>query len=167
MEGDGMGGPTRAIRLTIVQKGSELRVVSSQSVRMLVPPGDPTYGQEKHGGAWFELRDAKQECVYRRVLPNMLVGELEAPSGDPERPFTRVPTPDDHETVIVVLVPEIAEANDLVFFASPRAAMGERARPLAAVDLRKPEGKVRMLAKDPPAKPTRSGRGTRKKKGGR
>jgi hypothetical protein len=167
MEGDGTGGPTRAIRLTIAQKGSELRVVASQTVRMITPPSDPTYGQKAHAGFWFEVRDADQECVYRRVMPNPLRGDLEAPSGDPERPFTRVAPPADHETVFVLLVPEIANTQEVVLCASPAGKPGERARAIAALDLRKPEGKLRMLVDEEPPKKTPT-RGSRKsKKGGR
>lgn len=175
MVGDGTGEPRRAIRLTIAQKGSELRVLSSQAVRMRVPPSDPTYGQNQHAGFWFELRDPDRECVYRRVMPHPLVGELEAPSGDPERPFTRVPPPPDHENVFVLLVPEIENAYEVVLCGSPRGRPGERARPIATLDLRRPEGKLRMLAEEKPETPEtpeRPSRGsrrtkTRSKKGGR
>lgn len=169
MVGGDMGdsGPRRAIRLTIVRDGNDLKVASSQSVKMRVPPSDPTYGFEDNSGFWFELRSDRQECVYRRVIPNPLADDLEAPSGDPERPFTRVPAP-AREQVFVLLVPDTEEGRELVLCGAPRGAPTGKARAFAAVDLRKPIGKVRMIAAgdEPPERPTRKrGPATPRKKG--
>ena len=138
-------GPTRATRLTIVHRGNDLTVLSSQSVRMIVPPSDQTYSLENHAGFWFEVRSADDECLYRRVIPNPFVGDVEAPSGDPERPFTRVPS-DDKEKVSVLLVPEHAQGRQLMLFASPKGEPHGRARALAALDLQKPVGKMKILS---------------------
>jgi hypothetical protein len=166
------GEPTRAIRLTMVQDGDNLKVLSRQSVRMRVPESDATYGFENKSGFWVELRSAAHECVYRRAIPNPMEDEIEAPSGDPERPFTRAAAP-SKERVFVVLVPDTDEARELVLSASPRGVRGGSARPLAAVDLRNPDAPVRRLAgsDEPPKRQpgkTRSRRSQNtKRKGGR
>ena len=139
------GGPTRAIRLTLVQDGNNLRVVSRQSVRMRVPESDPTYGFEGKSGFWVELRSAAEECLYRRSIPSPLEDEIEAPSGDPERPFTRAKAP-SKERVFVVLVPDTDEGRELVLSASPRGVRAGKARPFAAIDLRNPDAPVRKIA---------------------
>lgn len=166
------GGPTRAIRLTLVQDGNNLKVVSRQSVRMRLPESDPTYGFEGRSGFWVELRSAAQECVYRRSMPNPLEDDIEAPSGDPERPFTRARAPAT-ERVFVLLVPDTDEGRELVLSASPRGARAGKARPFAAIDLRNPDAPVRKIAggDDRPARAAgkrraRKSRNT-KQKGGR
>jgi hypothetical protein len=156
---------TRAIRLTIAYRGDDLRVVSSQSIRMAVPPSDGTYGYESNSGFWFEVRSEQNECMYRRVVPNPFAGEIEAPSGDPERPFTRTQAPGKEE-VFVLLIPEIEAARELVLCGAPKGEPAARARPIAAIDLRNPTGKIRMLsaAEQPPSRPTKTGRATAKKR---
>jgi hypothetical protein len=141
---DAQDGPTRAIRLTLVQDGDTLKVLSRQSVRMRVPESDPTYGFEGKSGFWVELRSAQQECVYRRAIPNPLEEDIEAPSGDPERPFTRARVP-AKQRVFVVLVPDTDAGRELVLTASPRGARAGKARPFAAIDLRNPNAPVRKI----------------------
>jgi hypothetical protein len=165
------GAPTRAIRLTLAQDGDNLKVLSRQSVRMRVPESDPTYGLERKSGFWVELRSAAQECVYRRAIPNPLDEEIEAPSGDPERPFTRA-TVSAKQRVFVVLVPDTDAGREIVLMGSPRGARGGTARPLAAIDLRKPDAPVRKIAggDDRPARsarkrPAGKSRSTRQKGG--
>src|SRR5262245_47210476 len=98
--------PTRATRLMILQVGTNLKVISRQSLKMRVPSSDPTYGVENQSGFWFEVRSDQKESFYRRILPNPFTDEVEAPSGDPERPFTTVTIP-DQEHIAVLLVPEL------------------------------------------------------------
>ena len=141
---EGQGNPTRAIRLTLVQDGDNLKVLSRQSVRMRVPESDATYGFEGKSGFWVELRSAEQECVYRRAIPNPLEEDIEAPSGDPERPFTRARAP-AKPRVFVVLVPDTDAGRELVLTASPRGARAGKARPFAAIDLRNPDATIRRI----------------------
>jgi hypothetical protein len=152
----GRAGPARAIRLTLVQDGNNLKVLSRQSVRMQVPASDPTYGFENKSGFWLELRSPQQECVYRHAIPNPLEEDIEAPSGDPERPFTRATVP-AKQRVFVLLVPDTEEGRELVLSASPRGARAGRAQPLATIDLRNPDSPVRMIARrdDRPERPAR------------
>lgn len=156
-------GPTPVLRLTIVQQGDDLVVASSQAVRMRLPPSDPTYGLEGQAGFWIEVRSDQRECVYRRILPSPFTDEVEAPSGDPERPFTRVPVP-SRERVFVLLVPDTEAARDLVLCASPEEGRAGEAREVAAIDLRKPTGKVRKLRewKEPRGERKKKDRGSKK-----
>ena len=82
--------PNRALRLIFSYKGSKATLESRQEIAMTVPPSDRTYEYEQQSGFWFELRDAQDRVLYRRVMRNPMEEELEAPSGDPSRPFTRV-----------------------------------------------------------------------------
>src|SRR5687767_3227839 len=80
----------QALRVTVAYDRGKVRVVSQQRIDMRVPPSDPVYDYEGHSGAWFELRDPNGLVLYRRVTPNLIPQDQEAPSGDPQRPFTRV-----------------------------------------------------------------------------
>jgi hypothetical protein len=135
--------PTRATRLLVEYDGDDLRVTSSQSVRMRVPASDPTYAFQEQSGFWLEVRAADQECLYRKVLHHPMDGELEAPSGDPERPFTMTRAP--AKGVFVLVVPELSEGRELVLYASPARDPNSSARAFAAIDLRKPQGEVRKI----------------------
>ncbi len=156
MDGEGKeAGATKAIRLTILHKGNEIRVLSTQTVRMLVPPSDQTYSFDHHGGFWFEVRAEDSEVLYRRMIPNPFVGEIEVLSGDPERPFTRIPSTDT-EKVSVLLLPELAEGHELRLCASPKGAPGARARAIATFDLRKPTAKTMKILATKDDKPPRT-----------
>jgi hypothetical protein len=156
MDGDG-----KAIRLTIAHKGNELRVLSTQTVRMLVPPSDQTYSIDHHGGFWFEVHSGDSEVLYRRVIPNPFVGDVEAISGEPDRTFTRVPSKET-EKVSVLLVPVLAEGRELRLWASPEGAPGARARPIATLDLVKPAAKMTILATRETKPPRKKPRSTKK-----
>ncbi len=155
----------RALRLTIACRGNDMQVLSSQSVAMQVPASDPTYGFENNAGFWFEVRSDDKVCVYRRVLPDPFTDEIEAPSGDPERPFTRTKTP-ARERIFVLLVPETEAGRELILCGSPKRAPAGRACAIAAIDLRKPTGRVRMLAAtdETPPRPTTKRRSAPKTK---
>jgi hypothetical protein len=157
-------GPARALRLTIVQIGEDLTVVSSQSLRTRVPSSDPTYGFENQSGFWFEVRSKQKECLYRRVVPNPFTDEIETLSGDPDRPFRRVKVPSEKH-VAVFLVPELEAGHDLALWASPKEKPNAKARVFATIDLRNPTGKVTMSPPEEPAgDPTKKKR-TKKRKG--
>jgi hypothetical protein len=148
--------PGRATRLTIEYDGDDLKVVATQSVKMMVPASDDRYGLEGRSGFWIELQAEDQECLYRKVMPEPMADQMEAPSGDPEKPFTRTP-PQRAKGVFTLLVPELSEARQLYLCSSPRKDPTARARPIAMIDLRKPMGKVRRLSDTRPSEPKPSG----------
>jgi hypothetical protein len=149
--------PGRATRLTIEYDGDDLKVVATQSVKMIVPASDDRYGLEGRSGFWIELRSEDAECLYRKVMPEPMADQMEAPSGDPEKPFTRTP-PQRAKGVFTVLIPELAEARQLCLCSSPRTDRRGWARPVAVIDLSKPMGKVRKLSGSEPSgtRPSRS-----------
>jgi hypothetical protein len=137
--------PGRATRLTFEFDDRDLKVVAAQSVKMTVPASDDLYGFGSMSGFWFELRSEDDECLYRKVMPDPMTDQIEAPSGDPERPFTRTRA-ERPKGVFTLLVPELREGRQLCLCSSPRKDPTGPARPFAAVDFRKPIGKVRRLS---------------------
>jgi hypothetical protein len=142
------GQPNRAIRVTLSYKGRQVRLIDIKDVQMLAPPSDPVYEYEGQSGFWYELRDADDRTLYRRVIGNPIAFEIEALSGDPERPFTRQLV-EQPEGTFVLVAPVIDEARSLVLVSSPLEPekAGEPAEELVRFDLRQQtEGKSEVLS---------------------
>lgn len=107
----------RSIRLTFSYEGSDVRMVSKQSVEMVAPPSDPILAQENKSGFWYELRDAEGKTIYRRVIQNPIKFAFEVRS-DPERPLAWQ-TVSQPRGSFVLLLPELEQAKTLVLFSSP------------------------------------------------
>lgn len=109
--------PNRSVRLTFSYEGSDVRLVSRQSIEMLSPPSDAIQVQEGQAGFWYELRDAEGRTLYRRVIQNPIKFAFEVRS-DPERPLAwqKVSEPRGYFTL---LMPELEQAKTLVLFSSP------------------------------------------------
>ncbi len=127
-------GPGRALRLIFSYKGNRARLESQQAVEMMVPPSHPTHDYGKQSGFWFELRDAKDRVLYRRAMHDPIQTEMEAPSGDPKRPFTRVPVQDPQGT-FAILVPALEAAHSVLVCASPSDARATAAKEIVRVSL--------------------------------
>ena len=124
----------RTLRLTFEYKGTDVRLIARQSVDMMAPPSDRLDEYADHAGFWVELRDGNDRVLYRRVTQNPIALDREAPSGDPQRPFTRVPD-DTKQGVFTLLVPDLKEARELRVMGSPPDALARAARQILRVDL--------------------------------
>jgi hypothetical protein len=127
-------GSNRSLRLTFEYKGADVRLISQQSVEMMVPPSDRTDEYTNHAGFWIELRDREDRVVYRRIMHSPIQLDREAPSGDPQRTFTRVPA-DSAQGVFTVLVPDVAYARDVRLVGSPPSEPARAAKEILRVDL--------------------------------
>jgi hypothetical protein len=124
--------PHYAYRVTFEYDGDQVRKVAQQRVAMTAPPShDLASGDEV--GFWYELRDASNNPVYRRVVQNPMQGTVEVFSQDGG--IVRRPV-QDPRGVFQVVVPEIADASNLVLIGTPQpiappigSRAEERARP--------------------------------------
>jgi hypothetical protein len=107
---------THARRLTFEFDGSTVRKISEQLVEMRVPSSHPTTGYSGHTGFWFELRDANENTIYRRIMADPLQRYHEVPS--PEGTFTHRPIKVSPQVFELVL-PELPAAASLVIFGAP------------------------------------------------
>lgn len=122
---------THARRLTFEFDGSTVRQIGEQLVEMTVPLSHPTTGYSGHTGFWFELRDANENTIYRRIVPDPLGGYHEVPS--PQGTFTHTPITVSPQ-VFELVVPELPAAASLVMFgtpAEPPSPIGTRAQEAA------------------------------------
>lgn len=128
-------GPRRALRLIFTYKGAKAKLESQQSVEMIVPPSLATYEDAPQSGFWFELRDAEDRVLYRRAMHDPIPAEMEAPSGDPARPFTRVAVKDPQGT-FAILVPALDAAHSVRVCAGPADARARTAREIVRIPLK-------------------------------
>jgi hypothetical protein len=114
----------RAVRLIFEYEDDTVRLVSAQHVEMIVPSSDPVedyVGQ----GCWVALHDAQNRTLFRRVVPQALRNDVEGPSDLPGHRMMRRPLERPAGTFVVV-VPELAEAENVTVWNNPQPA--DRAR---------------------------------------
>ena len=110
--------PTHAIRMTFEFDGGDVKLVSQQRVEMTLPASDPVQGHEGQKGFWYELRNAQNRTLFRRVAHPPMRPDVEVFSPDPNKTLSRQPAP-NRKGVFVALVPDNAEGQDVVLSASP------------------------------------------------
>jgi hypothetical protein len=119
-------------------EGEHVHLVSQQSVDMVLPPSDPIQGAQGHKGFWYELRDAQDRPLYRRVIHNPMQEDVEVFSDDPKKSIARQTVP-NRKGVFFVVVPEIDEGHTVTLSSSPRRIQlaHQPAREIARFALRK------------------------------
>jgi len=128
---------TRVLRLTFEYEGSNVKLISSQRVQMIIPPTQALQGHEEQTGFWVMVSDNAGTPVYRRVLHNPIQMDREVFSNDPQHPSVhRVPVERPKGT-FVVLVPDIPGAQNVQLFSPPLTpeGRGKPARELARFNL--------------------------------
>jgi len=102
----------KALRLTFSFDGDKVKLVSQQTVEMVVPASDPVKGFSKQKGFWAELKNEQNKTLYRRVMHNPTRNDAEVFSGGPDQNISRAPAP-KRKGVFVVVVPD-TEKGDAV-----------------------------------------------------
>ena len=126
------GESPKAMRLTFSYDGDDVKLVSKQTVDMVVPPSDPVKGFARQKGFWAELKGAEDRTLYRQVMHNPTRNDAEVFSDDPEQSISRAPAP-KRKGVFVVVVPETdkGEAVSLVRSAPTKKGAARGIRSLA------------------------------------
>jgi hypothetical protein len=102
--------PPQALRVTFGYQGSQVRVLGSERVAMLVPApaGDaPAAGQT---GYWLEVRDAAGRVMYHRPLQDPLQTSVEVFAPEQHLPITRMSNP-VREGRFTAIVPDTPDAE--------------------------------------------------------
>jgi hypothetical protein len=99
--------------------GDQVTLVSQESVEMVLPPSDSMPAAEGQRGFWYELRDAQDHPLYRRVMHQPMREDVESFSDDPKQTVARHPAP-NRKGVFVVLVPDVEEGSTVTLSSSPR-----------------------------------------------
>jgi hypothetical protein len=130
------GRNVRTLRLTFTYEGSDVRLVSQQSIEMVPPPSDPIHAAEGQTGFWYELKDAAGRTLYRRVTQNPIKFATEVRSDDPRRPLAWESVSEPKGS-FVLLMPDLDQARMVVLMSSPleRTAMVGPAGEIARFDL--------------------------------
>jgi hypothetical protein len=137
----GQPGPVR--RLTFEYDGDQIRLVSEQHVRMIVPPSPPPDQADALGGFQVLLRDQQDQPVLRfsRSNPIRHDAEVFSPPGA-DQSIARVPVERPRGS-FVLLVPDVPGAStlELVGPSASADALREQPRSLARFALRPFEGR--------------------------
>jgi hypothetical protein len=107
-----------SIRLHFSYKGYAVRLLSRQKVEMIPPPSDQLEPQEGQSGFWYEVRDAANRTLYRRITHNPIKVATEVRSDDPARPLAWQQM-SDPQGEFFLLIPELEKGQTLVLFSSP------------------------------------------------
>ena len=109
--------PKAALRFLFDYEGTEVRLLSRQSVLMVLPPTDALEGLEGQAGFWYELRDATGTPLYRRIVRNPIQVHIEVHEADSTSPTRRlVEAP---QGVFSALVPDLPQAEVIALCSSP------------------------------------------------
>jgi hypothetical protein len=125
----------RTLRLVFAYEGDVIRLVSTERVEMTPLPSDALEPVENRAGFWYELRDRGESLLYRRIAPLPMRTSAEVPTDDPDRPLRRIDIPDPRGE-FVVLVPDLDDAEALVFVGSPSGRAVTESRELARFALK-------------------------------
>ena len=102
--------PPQALRVTFGYQGSQVRVLGSERVAMLVPApvGDPPDAGQT--GYWLTVRDAAGRVMYHQPLQDPLQTSVEVFAPDPRQPITRMSNP-VREGRFTAIVPDTPDAE--------------------------------------------------------
>ena len=100
---DPVNPKNQAVRLIFEYRGTEVKIVSEQRVRMLPPPPHPLIPRADERGVWLELRDDAGRPLYRRVIENPIRQDIEVVTDDDDRPLGRIPVKRPQGTFSVVV----------------------------------------------------------------
>jgi hypothetical protein len=115
----------KALRLTFSFDGDNVKLVSQQTVEMVVPTSDPVKGFSKQEGFWAELKTEQNKTLYRRVMHNPTRTDAEVFSGGPDQNISRAPTP-KRKGVFVVVVPDTEKGDAVTLSRSSAPTTGPK-----------------------------------------
>jgi hypothetical protein len=109
----------KAVRLLLSFDGAHVHLISQQTVEMVLPPSDPVQGNKGQKGFWYELRDAQDRPLYRRVMHNPMREDVEVFADDPQQTVARHTVP-NRKGVFVVVVPDAEDGHTVTLSSSPQ-----------------------------------------------
>jgi hypothetical protein len=129
------------LRLTFEYDGDQIRLVSQQHVRMIIPPSQPLEPTGEIGGFQVLLRDEQERPFYRLTRTSPLKHDTEVFS-EPgaERSIERTPASRPQGS-FVVLVPELPGGKTLEFLGQPLRphALSAQSQSLGRFELNPPD----------------------------
>ena len=127
--------PPQALRLTFAWRGTQISVVGSERIAMIVPASMGEPSDAATTGYSFALLDANGRVIYRRPLHNPIRIDTEAFAPGSGQPIERVPL-GSREGQFSLLVPDLPDAEGFQLFgpADP-ARPDETARELLRLDV--------------------------------
>jgi hypothetical protein len=134
----------KTLRLVYAYEGDEIKLVSKQSVDMLLPSPESKPEALDSFGLKYELRNKEEHPLFGNIIENPLRSDIEVFSDNPERTVRRVEMP-KKKGVFVLLVPEIPEAENMVLLENKPSERGLRA--FKAGETMTPEMETKEIAR--------------------
>lgn len=134
----------KTLRLVYAYEGDEIKLVSKQSVDMRLPTPETKQDVLNSPGLRYELRNKAEHSLFANIVENPIRNDIEVFSDNPEHTARRVEMP-QKKGVFVLLVPEVPEAENLVFLENKPSERTERA--LKAGEPMKAEVETKEIAR--------------------
>jgi hypothetical protein len=145
-----------ALRLTFAYRGTQISVVGSERVAMIVPASIDAPPEPATSGYSFALFDAQGRVIYLRPLHRPIRTDAEAYAPGQGRAIERVPLA-QQEGRFTVLVPDLADAHAFRLSGPPDPRRpDEPAQELMRLDV----DALRKASQAPPPAGQPAGRGT-------
>jgi hypothetical protein len=110
--------PAHALRLTFAYRDSDLRLVGSQRVEMMVPPAVTAPPAKGQSGYWLQVTDALGRIVYHRHLHQPIAVDAEVYAPVEKQAITRIPLAKS-EGQFSVLMPDLPQAQSFALHGPP------------------------------------------------
>ena len=112
----------KAMRLTFSYDGNNVKLLSQQSIEMIVPSSDVLkgYGQK---GFWAQLKSEREQTLYITVMHNPTKNDDEVYQETPGGEISRQPAP-KRKGVFVVVVPDTAKGEEVILCRSAPETKG-------------------------------------------
>jgi hypothetical protein len=107
----------RTLRILFEYEGDEFRILNKVRVDKITPPTlTPCPEPGKSAGYWVELRDARGNCLFHRLLPDAIRDSAEIyPEG---KSLTRTPLR-EVKSQFEVLLPDLPESDTVLVMGHP------------------------------------------------
>jgi hypothetical protein len=109
---------TKAMRLTFSYENNNIKLIDEQKIDKIIPPSTPLNELEnKRVNYLLEVKDDKNNTIYRQVIENQIKRDIEIFSDEPKESIFRKELP-EIKGVFSVVIPDDPQAESLDIFSS-------------------------------------------------
>jgi hypothetical protein len=109
----------RAIRLTFSYTNNEIKLISKQIIKKVLPPSFSIDDSKDYSGFWYQVTDDAQRILYLQVIHDPVRVYAEIFSNNPEDESISRKKIENIQGTFTILLPEIPDASKMAIFASP------------------------------------------------
>jgi hypothetical protein len=117
-------------RFVVSRSGKSVALVSAKRIQAISPPSDDVNETGRTGGSWIELRNGDGKILYRRILHDFFDDSVEIMTGRSGEALSWQEASGIKKS-IVVMVPEMPEADHMAIMSRDPAGKDEKAIEIA------------------------------------